>query len=900
MWQMTMNNILSKVCIGFVFWGLLSTNTLSAAEARPIPSETLQRVQSFWIPLSSDLPEGEKIRQYQSLLREGRRVLRECSDAPNRYVVQCYMLEAARGLLILGVKDVDQEEVLALANGILESDAAPSWRLQAEILRFQLDMNELAGEEDGQEQQEERIRHFLSVFEGTEIMPQALMQACQQAERYGLRNLGKELRETLSQEYFAASGVANFLRIQGERVLHPGDVVALSLPLVDGGQLQVPRDTIGVIPIFIVWSLSSDSIEGTMKEAEQFHKEYFDRGLRVYGICVDANPEKIQAKIKSWGVSFPQAYFPDGLGDGRLQYMGIHEVPTYRWLDANGVLQEFDHIHSNASWKGISHQALEEVRYAWHRAEWNLFCRTGEHVLWRFLRDQGENNKHAMDLLHEIQSAVARYPRPQDRREAYGKFVKTLQKRVDTPVDGKKELIDATTLMVLSAWLDIQEDKNLNQGVLHLAKKIRGHKDAPVLSRVLADYYPAREAVLQGEAWKNREALDAFDLPYKETPQGWAAYSLGLMLATEAGQEGARNHRLHQLKHTWGDIPDVQAVLEYLLDEGSYGFSKNRLEGTFTSVNGKSISLPDALNGKPAVLHVFSAAALPGAMAPEKVDKRDLNLYALLPSNGDGFIGLGVDMTPGDTSCKEFRKQHSDWIFIDGKAWEEDALRRQFLGYAPPTVWVLGPLGTFLGHGSQENFWKSIRLPMRWLSHNWDRRIKSIHHWHGLLERFVFVLDAHYARMVWDARYKKSQKGIPEYLIKTAERLCHSSLKDMEKDARKDQDEMKNILQSEFDIKGKAWKHRRHEEKFTRYREGLQAFYTDLMDLEALMKNPAWPKSKGDAKAIRALRESLFRIEVPYEKSGPEITGPLEHFFGKPKRKDGRLIYTIVTEGDEK
>ena len=119
---------------------LLLTGVVYAADApqgREVPSPLLERLQAQYVPRdaqSSNLPDGEKVHRYATILREGEFMEKAYAGAKNLYRVQEAMLNAAKGLATLEGSDEAQAQVLAIAQRILASDAPPQARLFADLL----------------------------------------------------------------------------------------------------------------------------------------------------------------------------------------------------------------------------------------------------------------------------------------------------------------------------------------------------------------------------------------------------------------------------------------------------------------------------------------------------------------------------------------------------------------------------------------------------------------------------------------------------------------------------------------------------------------------------------------------------------------------------------------------
>jgi hypothetical protein len=658
-----------------------------AAQRDIVASEAIRALRAKWVEPDAETTDANKIRRYESILREGRQIIREQPEAENLYMVRALMLQATRGLLIVGVDDVDRQSVIQLARDIVDSQAPPAWRFEADLLLTQLKLASL--EED--DARAESIESFIVRYETTDMLAMAVMRATDMADRYGLSKRYKEYLERLKDELLDYEGVGAFLYRHGQRVPQEGRSFRARLPRVEGGAMRLPLETMGRVTIVIFWDPGSSRSRRHFKDMASYVSANAERGIAGIGIAVSPDAKDAAKVAEELGATFPQLYLRGASEDPVISYFGLTEVPSYFILARDGRIHAVPHGHGRMRFSEVRKETERIAQQGWRR-RWRLRA--------------GRSGLAMADLIHPHVSGPMKGAIEQ---VLSARLLPAGEKKIAAMAAAHKRLRGAATDSPASAaagaMLDIalQRWRLLGEARNHLesdwaetARK-RADEDLPGPIGLLAEYYTMLARVHEAKGGQVDALLTAFVARYDETPLAGEARMLGLLAAMEDGADDPRRRFARQLESRYVDQPRVRGFLRDVYSTWPEYAARMKLDLGFTDLSGKTFTTGGDLSGKTCVIHFWSAAG-PIGSAGDLTYEDDLSTHYTLGQAKEPsevvFIAVNVD---GDVqAARELARKHPDWRHaVCEKGWWDPALRKLDVTLAPSS-WILGDEGAVL------------------------------------------------------------------------------------------------------------------------------------------------------------------------------------------------------------
>ena len=368
--------------IRFRYWLLLVTSValvspLLAQESAPVsaaavPAAVLDRLRAQYIPeddKSADLSENDKIRRYQSILREGGWAERQHPGATNLYQVREYLMAAARGIALLSPSDEAEQQLQAIARRQLNSTAPPEPRMLADLI---LSRQQLGNFTDEPLRQLETIQTFLGHYSNSTVAAKSLMiavdliklvnvTAADKAAANRVGALEKMVLNRLESQHRNEPGVLTVLEMAGLRSFYAQPVKG-RLKMLDGSTITLPRDILGRVTVLQFWVAGRDGLKNTRRPwnelpvsiAEMFKRQYQwhtlatleANGVEFIGLNLDTNRAMMDEALKTLNLPWRQAY--NGLGkDDPLFDQRQMRPPAFWCLSADGrqfINSAFDNL----------------------------------------------------------------------------------------------------------------------------------------------------------------------------------------------------------------------------------------------------------------------------------------------------------------------------------------------------------------------------------------------------------------------------------------------------------------------------------------------------------------------------------------------------------------------------
>lgn len=654
-----------------------------AGEDKGVSLEEIRKLRAKWIDPEADTTDANKIRRYESILREGRRLLRENPHAENLYIVRSLMLQASRGLLVLGVHDVDRKSVIHLAEGIVNSSAPPGWRIEADTLLTQL---RLSSQSDDPEQLEETIESYLGRYENSQTTPAALMRAAQMAEQYKMEELYSSYVQRLREEYLDHEGVGNFLVRLGEKIPRRGRSFTCSLPRVDEGQMILPLDLMGQTSVILFWD--PNSISGREHLATMARKLREEPRQRLGGLSIstDTDLSRVKTVLAEAQPTFPSAYLKEQSRASVMEFFGVNEIPMYFLVGPDGRIFDTPRHFHGMWWRGTEDSFLRYLWRQWRRASRLQLTRSGLFLLDDMRPGAGPKLAGRIDQIQQVLLAHAPGPK---RVEAMQKLLDSFDRETDA-LEGGQAKVAALMSLALQRWIALGQLRNRLQPEWVKQVKALTGEALPGPARLLADYFVLLSKVHEAQSNAADSLIRRFILEYESTPLEVQARMLALTTALEKGLDAPRRSLQGMLSdvHSF-ESPLVRGSIRDTSDLHPEIEARLRFDLPVQTLDGRALRLGQGIQGEAIVVHFWSAGApIASAGIPERQDPV-VSPYALAKA-GKGVTIVAVNVDGNLEAAQELAGKHPDWIHgWCPQGWRDPLLRS--LGVTRmPSTWVFG------------------------------------------------------------------------------------------------------------------------------------------------------------------------------------------------------------------
>lgn len=566
------------------------------ASAAAVPAAVLDRLRAQYIPeddKSADLSENDKIRRYQSILREGGWAERQHPGATNLYQVREYLMAAARGIALLSPSDEAEQQLQTIARRQLNSTAPPEPRMLADLI---LSRQQLGQFTDEPLRQLETIQTFLGHYSNSTVEAKSLMIAVDLIKLVNVpasdrvsagraSKLEKEVLDQLEKQYRDEPGVLTVLEMAGRRPFdsHP---IKGRLKMLDGSTITLPRDILGRVTVLQFWVAGRDGLENTRLWREELHVSIAEmskrkwkshtlatleaNGVEFIGLNLDTNRATMDEALKTIKVPWKQAN--NGLGkDDPIFDQRQMKIPSFWGLSADGrqfLNSAYDRVA--ADWMNdpvYMVRVLSDVAANTYDITMRIrYYRSGEFLLDEptvFPTSSPTGNDVPAEKIEALRSRVCRSPWVTYTSSAtnIGWVCSVRQVNAVAETDKKAESLQqaltlgraieqayprAANLPLVRNWMLVAARWLANQRRdVVAAKEARALAEAILASRpadgpaLLARYVQLSDQLAQDDRGAPARIAD-FRKTYANSDLNWAADMLGILLVVECAEEPTR------------------------------------------------------------------------------------------------------------------------------------------------------------------------------------------------------------------------------------------------------------------------------------------------------------------------------------------------------------------------
>jgi formylglycine-generating enzyme required for sulfatase activity len=695
----------------------------------------LERLRAQYIPedaKDAEVSDRDRIRRYQSILREGAWAERQYPTAPNLYQVRALMMAAAKGLVTLESSAEARQSLVDIASRLAGSEAPAEARLPAEMILFRVRLEELG---DAPAEAAEEIALFARRYDGTPAQPQALMAAYELGQIASARTGRKEYLNRLMQKHYREPGVAEFLEAHGMRP-YLGRLLSAALTKLDGTPLALPRDTMGKFIVLHFWTMARPelvtkrSLAGAMAPA---YGKLRQSNVEFIGVNLDTDPAKVRQFAEERAFPWPQTCSGLGPADPLFRRCRVPVLPAW-WLiapDGRVLSNSYSQGDHTQDWAGFGGHVENMVGSLSEMAARGPYYRSGEFLIGvaPILPAVGASAGPGLtdvpeDRLFGLREKVFLPPSLGLSHEEKAKSLRLGMQLAraaerDHPQAGNLTVVRNWAL-VAARWLGAEaaDSAAADEGrKLAAAVMARGAKDG---SDLLADYVLTSAELAQALADKAGERIESFRRRYAHTGVNWAADVLAVVLAIECGDEDARvatvrssfQHAPAQPK-VRGFLRDyVRAPVDSRASPFQYWPVETLAAGGVTApvepavpkmtlplLNGGALRLGDETRGRAVVIQFWSSARPPvplSAICGRRGKPGE-------PLQDGGALTVAVNLDASRAAAERFAPGDGTpvkWLQVfSGKGWD-DPLARELDIYDLPRALVLDTTGAVYRWGT--------------------------------------------------------------------------------------------------------------------------------------------------------------------------------------------------------
>ncbi|MFW6133235.1 MAG: TlpA family protein disulfide reductase [Planctomycetota bacterium] len=315
----------------------------AATQPAPIPQAVIQQIyEAHRAPAGDMSPEEKRVHITQSadeIIELGVAAEEKYPDAPNLYLVQAMMLEAAAWLAREKDTPKAQARLDRLAEAVATAEGAPlQLRFPADRRRVEQKLGRLRATTrpaDAAKRGAKAVREFVKRYRETDAALPAIASGAMWAQRLDDDKLLKHYADLLEQDYADQPGVQGLLRRLG-RSPYVGKTFEAELPKLGGGTLTLPDDMKGKVVVIDFWATWCGPCIRAMPHMKEVYEKYHPRGVEFIGLSLDESREKLTGWLEENDIPWTITFTGDGWEDPTANKYGVSGIPSVWVIGKDG------------------------------------------------------------------------------------------------------------------------------------------------------------------------------------------------------------------------------------------------------------------------------------------------------------------------------------------------------------------------------------------------------------------------------------------------------------------------------------------------------------------------------------------------------------------------------------
>jgi thiol-disulfide isomerase/thioredoxin len=319
----------------------------SSAAGQVVPKVAIEAIQAQFSPTEQPPSRAEAdqilVKHMEKVLELGRDAETMYPGAPNLYVVQQMMLNAAMELAAQQRTPERQQQIVQIAQRIMDSNAPAAEKLQADFFLLREKITQIMSGASNQPRSSITgdLRAFLARYENTPVLPKAVAYGVVLADRAQLEAMKKELLDRLEKDFGNNEELKPFLQHYGRGIQKPAPSKTFSAQLIqlNGKKLAVPQDVKAKVIVIDFWATWCGPCVGEVPYMKQMYQQFHNRGVEFVGISLDKDPgarEKVQKFVTEQGMNWVHTVSGMYWNDPTARKYGINGIPSVWVIDSQG------------------------------------------------------------------------------------------------------------------------------------------------------------------------------------------------------------------------------------------------------------------------------------------------------------------------------------------------------------------------------------------------------------------------------------------------------------------------------------------------------------------------------------------------------------------------------------